>query len=258
MFMFLGSCAVKHTPLPVTKLTHRVALEMKKHTGYWIEVQIPQRKLILARGDHIIRTYPVAVGMPSYPTPVGERLINRIVWNPWWHPPKTSDWVDDPTPVPPRSSANPLGEIKMPLGKGYLIHGTKAIRSIGRWASHGCIRMLFEDVFGLTQLLLTEYSDTSAIEMMEKANRNPAKEFTSKLEIEIPVILTYETVRVHNGHIMISPDIYRKDENRIARIQQEIAPYLKRDEMASRKKIKRFLRMFRHQTIHIPLNSLVE
>jgi len=88
---FLTTCAAKQPPLPVTKLTKRVARDMKKSKGYWIEVQIPQRKLILAKGDHIITAYPVAVGMPNYPSPLGLKKINRIIWNPWWYPPKKEE-----------------------------------------------------------------------------------------------------------------------------------------------------------------------
>lgn len=253
--LLFTACAIRPSPLPVTSLSREAVREMRKTKGYWVEVQIPQRKLILAKGDHIIKAFPVAVGQPIYPSPVGVRAIDSVVWNPWWNPPKESDWVEDPTPIAPRMPDNPLGEIKMPLGHAYLIHGTKAVSSIGQWASHGCIRMLFEDIFGLVQLLLTEYSDVSAIDEMEKANKDPHTEFTTRLKLDVPVVLTYEPVRVHNGFVTISPDFYNRKGDFAKYVAGVIAPYLK-EATPSVKKINNLLRMFKNQTINVPIHSL--
>lgn len=252
-----SACAVKKPPLPKIMLNPETAQEMKKYKGYWIEVQIPQRKLVLAKSNHIIKTFPIAVGQPGYPTPVGNRAINRVVWNPWWHPPKGSKWVKDSTPVPPRTPGNPLGEVKMPIGRAYLIHGTKAVRSIGRWASHGCIRMLFEDIFSLTQLLMTEYSKTSAIDSMEMANKRPHRQFTDKLDEEIPVVLNYDLVKVSNDYVIIAPDLYRRHKGRVAKhIAEVVAPHLKKDKIPSLKKINNLLKVFKGQTVMIALEDL--
>lgn len=254
-FLFMGSCSIKNQPLPVTRLDPYWASEMKKHRGYWLEVQIAQRRLILAKGGHIIKVFPIAVGMPNYPTPTGSRKISKIIWNPWWYPPKTSEWVEDPTPVKPRTSKNPLGEIKMPLGDSYLIHGTKEVRSINRWAPHGCIRMLFEDIFSLVQLLMGEYSEYSAVEQMEKANRDPRTEFSTPLNREIPVVLTYQPVKVHDGYVTISPDFYHVYPNHAAHAATVIQPYLKTRKV-SEKRIQELFKTFRGQNVHVPLESV--
>lgn len=253
----LASCAIKQPPLPVTQLSREAARQMKKESGYWIEIQIPQRKLVLAKGDHIIKSFPIAVGMPSYPTPVGWKKINTIVWNPWWYPPPGSDWVEDPTPVPPRAAGNPLGEIKIPLDKLVRIHGTRVIRSIGQWASHGCVRMIFEDIFGLVQLLLTEYSDASAIAEMERANRHPTSEFTTRLNREVPVLVTYDTVKVNNGYVTIAPDLYSREGDMVSHISDSIRSHIKDEEEPAPRRIKNLLKMFKGQTIYVPLESLV-
>ncbi len=231
---------------------------MKKEKGYWIEVQIPQRKVVLAKGDHIIKIFPVAVGMPSWPSPTGFRKINTIIWNPWWTPPRESKWVTDPTPVPPRVLENPLGEIKMPLGENYLIHGTRAADSIGHWASHGCIRMIFEDLFSLVQILMTDYSSLNAIETMEKANRDQKTQFATPLNSSIPVVLNYNPVVVHNDYVTISPDFYNHVPNMVTFIAEKITPTLKKGEEPSLKKIKNILRMFKQDTIQVPIANLVK
>ncbi len=256
LVLFFCSCSIRNMPAPIVKLSRNAIEQMKGERSYWIEVQIPQRKLILAKGSHIIKTFSVAVGLPEYPTPTGVRSINTVIWNPWWYPPPTSDWVDDATPVPPRSAKNPLGEIKMPLGKdSYLIHGTKAVESIGRWASHGCIRMLFEDVFGLVQLMLTEYVEKSAVVQMERANRAPETEFATPLTHNVPVVLTYEPVKVDEGYVTIYPDFYNKFPDMNEQVVKVTKPYLKKRKPDLRK-IQNLFKTFKNRTIHVPLEAV--
>ena len=56
--------------------------------------------------------------------------------------------------VIPPGKANPLGTRWIGLSrKGYGIHGTNNPRSIGRRASHGCIRMRNRDVEELFEMV---------------------------------------------------------------------------------------------------------
>jgi lipoprotein-anchoring transpeptidase ErfK/SrfK len=53
--------------------------------------------------------------------------------------------------VPPTGTANrriegELGKYKLSLGDGYLLHGTPHTESIGQAATHGCVRLLDEDI----------------------------------------------------------------------------------------------------------------
>src|SRR5579863_4927226 len=113
-------------------------------TSRRIVVSFPDRKLALVEGNTVIKVYDIAVGKPSTPTPVGEfQIVNRIA-NPTWYGP---DKVVGP------GADNPVGTRWMGLSvKGYGIHGTNVPGSIGKAASHGCIRMRNRDVeelFGL-------------------------------------------------------------------------------------------------------------
>jgi len=113
--------------------------------GDRIVVSIPDRKLVLMNGDRAVRVYDVAVGKSSTPSPEGEfRIINRIP-NPAWY---TVGKVVAP------GKGNPLGTRWMGLSaRGYGIHGTNAPKSIGRAASHGCIRMRAADLEELFDLV---------------------------------------------------------------------------------------------------------
>jgi lipoprotein-anchoring transpeptidase ErfK/SrfK len=101
-------------------------------------VSIPDRKLAVVENDRVVTVFPVAVGKPATPSPVGTfTVINRIE-NPTYYRPGQ---VIGPGP------ANPLGTRWLGLSqKGYGIHGTDNPRSIGHAKSHGCIRLRNEDV----------------------------------------------------------------------------------------------------------------
>jgi len=112
-----------------------------------IVVSIADRKLVLLDGDRVVKTYVVAVGKVSTPTPEGEFQIINHIQNPTYF---GSGVVIGP------GSGNPLGTRWMGLSaKGYGIHGTNVPSSIGKAASHGCIRMRqqdLEELFGLVKV----------------------------------------------------------------------------------------------------------
>ncbi|MFZ4755158.1 MAG: L,D-transpeptidase family protein [Miltoncostaeaceae bacterium] len=105
-------------------------------------------KLRLYKGTRRIRTYPIAVGQPAYPTPTGNFRVIEKQMNPTWFPP-SSPWAAGLGPVPPGSS-NPLGTRWIGTSApGIGMHGTPNPSSIGSAASHGCIRMYISDVENL-------------------------------------------------------------------------------------------------------------
>lgn len=99
-----------------------------------------------------IRTFPIAVGMPAYPTPTGTFNVVNKQRNPTWYPPD-SRWAAGLGPVPP-GAGNPLGTRWIGLSSpGIGIHGTPSPGSIGTRASHGCIRMYIRDAERVYELL---------------------------------------------------------------------------------------------------------
>jgi lipoprotein-anchoring transpeptidase ErfK/SrfK len=110
-----------------------------------VVVSIPDRKLALIENDQIVGVYPVAVGAPVSPSPVGTfTVISRITQPTYYKPGKV---------IGPGAS-NPLGTRWIGLSeKGYGIHGTDNPRSIGFARSHGCIRLHNQDVERLFERL---------------------------------------------------------------------------------------------------------
>ena len=118
-----------------------------------IVVSIPDRKLAVVDNNVIVRIFPVAVGATVSPSPTGEfRIVNRLD-NPTYYYPGT---------VIPPGADNPIGTRWISMNrKGYGIHGTNVPQSIGRAASHGCIRLRNSDVEKL--FALVEVGDTVEI-----------------------------------------------------------------------------------------------
>jgi lipoprotein-anchoring transpeptidase ErfK/SrfK len=110
-----------------------------------IVISIPDRQLALLEDGIVIRTYPIAVGKASTPSPSGEfTVINRA---------KNPVYRHDGQVVMPGKN-NPVGTRWMGLSlRGYGIHGTNVQSSIGKAASHGCFRMKKNDVEELFTLV---------------------------------------------------------------------------------------------------------
>ncbi len=129
----IGAIACLMTPLaaqeaaPKSTGTHREIL-----------VSIPDRKLAILEDEHPTRIFPVAVGASNSPSPTGDfHIVNRVSNPTYYHPEVV---------IPPGRN-NPIGTRWIGLNvKGYGIHGTNDPSSVGKAASHGCIRMRNRDV----------------------------------------------------------------------------------------------------------------
>jgi L,D-transpeptidase ErfK/SrfK len=99
-----------------------------------------------------VQTYPIGIGRMDWATPLGTTTIVGKVKDPSWTPPESIRLEHaakgDPLPrVVPAGPNNPLGRYAMRLGiPGYLIHSTNKPLGVGMRVSHGCIRMLPEDI----------------------------------------------------------------------------------------------------------------
>lgn len=113
--------------------------------GGRIIIDLGDLHLYLYRGDKLYKSYGIAVGQATYPTPTGSFVIVNKQVDPTWVPPD-SDWAKGAKPIPPGPN-NPLGTRWIGTSyPGVGIHGTPDDASIGTYASHGCIRMHIPDV----------------------------------------------------------------------------------------------------------------
>lgn len=95
----------------------------KDKTQYNILIDLNERTLYVINktNNEIVKSFPVASGKPETPSPIGTwTIISKGEWTKWFG----TRWMG----------------LNVPWGK-YGIHGTNRPGSIGRHASHGCIRM---------------------------------------------------------------------------------------------------------------------
>jgi lipoprotein-anchoring transpeptidase ErfK/SrfK len=106
-----------------------------------LTADLSNRKLYIEEHDEVVLSFPIAIGLPQHPTPTGSFLIRRIVWNPSWVPPDEK-WARRDRPRAPGDPYNPMRLVKIYFRPpDYYIHGTPYVGSLGKAASHGCLRM---------------------------------------------------------------------------------------------------------------------
>ena len=131
-------------PGTVVELPTRMVLPEVPREG--IVVNVPEMRLYdftVAPGPEV---FSVAVGDSVDPTILGSFRIGGKRRNPAWYVPRSIQ-AEKPElpPVVPPGPENPLGSRWMTIGSTtYGIHGTNNRWSIGREATHGCVR-LYED-----------------------------------------------------------------------------------------------------------------
>lgn len=92
---------------------------------YRIEINTRRRILKLFKNNVLIKQYPVAVGKPSTPTPLGHwKIVMKGLWG--------------------EQFGGHFMRLNVPFGI-YGIHGTDIPSSISKAISHGCVRMNSRD-----------------------------------------------------------------------------------------------------------------
>jgi lipoprotein-anchoring transpeptidase ErfK/SrfK len=130
-----------------THLTLQTKVIAPKETeatmGRTIVVRLNENRLYLYDGFRAIRSYSVATAKPGFTTPTGVWTIYDKKENPTWYNPAQDSWGADLPAVIPGGPGNPMGTRAIYIDAPGLIrvHGTTDDSSIGRYASHGCIRM---------------------------------------------------------------------------------------------------------------------
>lgn len=124
-------------------------------TGVVITVDVATNTAYLFRDGDLLSKSAAATGTEKllkkgrriwlFHTPRGHLRVLRKIEDPVWRKP---DWafIEEGDPIPPpddpkRLIKGHLGKYALDLGDGIMIHGTDDRASIGKPASHGCIRL---------------------------------------------------------------------------------------------------------------------
>jgi L,D-transpeptidase ErfK/SrfK len=165
-----------------------------------ILINLPERMLFYFREGRLMRSYPVGLGRPDWPTPTGSFTIATKQENPVWKVPPTiqeemrreGKMVQQLVPPGPD---NPLGKHWLGLSiPGYGIHGTIAATSIYQFRTHGCIRLHPDDI----------------------------AQMFSEVPLGVPGIIIYQPLlltRLGNQLFLeVHRDIYRKEPNPLSTV----------------------------------------
>ena len=118
-----------------------------------IKIDTKTNMLGVFQGEKLIAAYPVTIGSAQTASPIGEWKLRRIAKMPTFrydkemlqHGKRSGNFH-----LLPPGPRNPVGVMWIALNKkGIGIHGTNEPDSIGRAASHGCIRLANWDVVRL-------------------------------------------------------------------------------------------------------------
>jgi len=118
-----------------------------------VKIDTKTNMLEVNEGDKLIAAYPVTIGSAHTASPIGEWKVSRISKMPTFrydkemlqHGKRSGNFH-----LLPPGPNNPVGVMWIALNKkGVGIHGTNDPDSIGRSASHGCIRLANWDVVRL-------------------------------------------------------------------------------------------------------------
>jgi hypothetical protein len=190
----------------------------------WITVDVPAFRLTLWQNGKEVQTYQIGIGRLNYPLPIGERKATEIIWNPDWIPPD-SKWVTDVEPgekIEADDPRNPLGKIKIRLGNAILIHEAASPKDIGRLASHGCVRMLTNDLFDLTEKIVTARNLPVTKEQIEQAKGNTER-LAVKLDPPIWVDVNYDTHVVEGRVLHLYPDVYNRAKDDLGDLRKTLS-----------------------------------
>jgi lipoprotein-anchoring transpeptidase ErfK/SrfK len=193
----------------------------------WITVNIPAFRLTLWQNGKEVRTYPIGIGRPSFPLPIGERKAMEIIWNPEWIPPE-SGWVEESEEViagerieayDPR---NPLGKLKITLGGAILIHEAAQPSDIGSLVSHGCVRMLTEDLYDLAEKIVAARRLPVTKNQIELAKTSDER-LAVKLDPPVWTDINYDTQVIEGGVLHLYPDVYNRGVNTLENLRAELS-----------------------------------
>ena len=167
-----------------------------------IVLNIPERALYLFKRGQFLGRFPVAVGMKGWPTPVGSYDIHMMLEDPVWVTPDEMVRRKRVASAVIPGSKSPLGDRWMgwcevgPDQSEVGFHGTNDVTSIGKLASHACVRLYPEH----------------------------AREVYSQAYEGMPVVSLYEPIKVgkqnDSYYLSVSPDIYNRKKVSLSRALQ--------------------------------------
>jgi murein L,D-transpeptidase YcbB/YkuD len=173
-----------------------------------LRLNLPSFRLELYEDMRLVRRYRVAIGDTAYVTPTGSFEVSRVDWDPWWIPPR-SEWAEDDSITPP-GPLNPMGRVRLAFRDLYFMHGTPNGQSIGRPASHGCVRLTNADAIDLAKRVLSYGAPSVPPDEIRKLAAQRGKTRSISLERRVSLEIRYEVAEVVDATLVLYPDVYHR------------------------------------------------
>ncbi len=171
-------------------------------------LNVPAHRLYVFENGENTRTYKVSVGLPGHQTPAGTYRVSQAIWNPWWHPP-ASPWAKGRKPEAPGLN-NPMGRVKLNFAPLLYIHGTNDRVALGDPASHGCVRLMNDDLIEFTRLVQSYGTPGIKDAVLDRLAQNPEETREFNFKASIPFEVVYNVADVQNNFLYVYPDVYSK------------------------------------------------
>lgn len=172
--------------ITISPSTTKANKREKPESPIQIVVEVNKQRLTVFSGNQVFQTFPVAVGKHKTPTPHGEfKVISKGAWGGGFG----TRWLG----------------LNVPWGT-YGIHGTNKPWSIGRYASHGCIRMFNKDV----ETLFPWVPVGTPVKLINK-DRRPPKNISNTLKIKSSgqvVVFVQEALKARGFLMGMADGIY--------------------------------------------------
>jgi L,D-transpeptidase ErfK/SrfK len=169
-----------------------------RRTG--IVLNVPERGVYLFRRGRLLARFPVAVGMRTWETPVGTFKVVRKVKNPTWIPPKVMVKREHiPASLVKPGKDNPLGDRWIGWSAPEVgFHSTFLVDTVGKLASHACVRMYPES----------------------------AHKLFDSVQIGMPIYARYEPIKLgkRDGviYLSVSPDVYKSGDVSLENVRKKL------------------------------------
>jgi hypothetical protein len=105
-----------------------------------------------------------------------------------WTPPD-SEWAEDSDCKAPGEEGNPMGRARLIFRAPYSMHGTDALDSLDRMASHGSVRVSNEDVLDLARLVQEHGGARRSETWYRNAVGSPTEMFEVSLPEPVPIVI---------------------------------------------------------------------
>jgi murein L,D-transpeptidase YcbB/YkuD len=196
-----------------------------------IEVNIPDYKVRVYRGDRVVHEARVVVGKPQTPTPLFSNAMQFLIVNPYWNVPPSiikkemlPKLKEDPTYLQrlgyevvyrkgqmtvrqPPGERNALGWIKFmfPNEHSVYLHDTPSrslFANAKRAYSHGCVRV--DQPFALAEIVLGQGWTEERVKKLKGGGERMVK-----MPKPLPIHIGYFSAFVdENGKLQLREDVY--------------------------------------------------